>query len=55
MKTTKNDSPAFMESALQKVYNRGDQTIAEVVEQLNINKYTLKSWMRNHQSLKTVS
>lgn len=55
MKTTKNYSPAFMESALQKVYNRGDQTIAEVAEQLNINKYTLKSWMRNHQSLKTVS
>lgn len=55
MRNTKNYSPTIKDSALQKVFNRGDQTIAEVAKQLNINIYTLKSWMRDNQSLKTVS
>jgi transposase-like protein len=52
MRTAKNYSPAFKESALQKVYNRGNKTITGLADELNINVYTLKSWMRDNQSIK---
>jgi transposase-like protein len=52
MRPPKNYSPAFKESALQKVYNRGNKTITELADELNINVYTLKSWMRDNQAIK---
>jgi transposase-like protein len=42
----------FKESALQKVYNRGNKTLTELADELNINVYTLKSWMRDNQAIK---
>lgn len=40
-------SKAFVEQALVKVYSRGNCTIQAVAEELNINHYTLKGWMRD--------
>jgi len=40
-------SSAFIEQALVKVYSRGNRTIQSVAEELNINHYTVKNWMRN--------
>jgi hypothetical protein len=39
-------SEAFIEQALIKVYSRGDRTILSVAEELNINFFTLKNWMK---------
>ena len=44
MKTTYSD--AFIEQALVKVFSRGDRTIRSVAEDVNINFYTLKNWMK---------
>lgn len=40
-------SAAFIEQALVKVYSRGNRTIRSVAEELNINHYTIKNWMKN--------
>lgn len=40
-------SKAFVEQALVKVYSRGNGTIEAVAEELHINRYTLKGWMRD--------
>lgn len=40
-------SKAFIEQALAKVYSRGNCTIETVATELNVNHYTLKSWMRD--------
>ena len=37
---------AFRQQALEKVYNRGSRTVKAVAEELNINPWTLKNWMR---------
>jgi transposase-like protein len=39
-------SEAFIEQALVKVYSRGVRTIRYVAEELNVNHFTLKNWMR---------
>ena len=39
-------SPAFKEQALVKVHTRGNRTIQSVADELNINWYTLKNWMK---------
>jgi predicted transcriptional regulator len=39
-------SSAFIEQALSKVYQRGDRTIRSVADELNINHFTLRYWMR---------
>lgn len=44
-------SDGFKEQALVKVYSRGDRTIQAVAEELNLNKFTLKSWMKNTPSV----
>ena len=44
-------SDGFKEQALVKVYSRGDRTIQAVAEELNLNKFTLKSWMKNTASV----
>jgi len=36
----------YKEQALVKVYNRGDRTIQSIAEELNINLFTLKNWMK---------
>jgi len=47
MKLTYSES--FIEQALVKVYSRGGRTIRSVAEELNINPYTVKHWMRNKE------
>jgi transposase-like protein len=37
---------AFRQQALEKVYNRGDRTVQAIAEDLNINTWTLKNWMK---------
>lgn len=37
---------AFKEQALAKVFQRGDRTIQAVADELNINAFTLKNWMK---------
>ena len=39
-------SPAFKEQALVKVLSRGSRTIQSVADELNINVYTVKNWMK---------
>ena len=39
-------SQAFIEQALVKSYSRGGRPVKSVAEELNINYYTLKNWMR---------
>ncbi|MCD6027106.1 MAG: transposase [Solimicrobium sp.] len=39
-------SSAFKEQALVKVYSRGNRTIQSVADELNMNKFTLKSWIK---------
>ena len=39
-------SKAFRQQALEKVYNRGNRTIQSVAEDLNMNCWTLKNWMK---------
>lgn len=40
-------SSAFIEQALVKVYSRENRTIQAIAQELNMNHYTLKSWMRD--------
>ncbi len=37
---------AFRQQALQKVYSRGSRSVISVAEELNLNHWTLKNWMR---------
>lgn len=37
---------AFRQQALEKVYNRGDRTVQAIAEDLNLNPWTLKNWMK---------
>ena len=39
-------SEAFVEQARVKVLSRGDRTIRSVADELNVNHYTLKNWMK---------
>jgi hypothetical protein len=50
---SKAPSPAFIEQALVKVYSRGSRTIASVAEDLNLNVYTLKGWMRSRTKVQS--
>ncbi len=43
----KPQTEAFIEQALVKAYSRGERTIRSIAEDLNINPYTLKYWMKN--------
>jgi len=42
-------SESFREQALEKVYSRGQRTVVEVAEALNISPWTLKNWMKVHK------
>jgi transposase-like protein len=37
---------AFRQQALEKVYNRGDRTVQSIADDLNLNTWTLKNWMK---------
>jgi len=39
-------SEAFIEQALVKVFSRGGRSVRSVAEELNVNFYTLKNWMK---------
>jgi len=41
---------SFREQALEKVYNRGDASIVSVAEQLGLNPWTLKNWMKSRRT-----
>ncbi len=42
-------SQAFREQAIQKLLQRGDTTIQCIAEELNINVFTLKHWLRHYR------
>lgn len=37
---------AFRDQALVKVYNRGNRTVQSIADDLNLNPWTLKNWMK---------
>lgn len=37
---------AFREQALEKVYRRGNRTVSAVADELHLNPWTLKNWMK---------
>lgn len=37
---------AFREQSLEKVYSRGSRSVKAVAEELNVNPWTLKNWMK---------
>ena len=37
---------AFKEQAVEKVLQRGHKTINSIADELNVNHYTLKNWLR---------
>lgn len=39
-------SDAFIEQALIKVYSRGKRTVQDVADELHVNFYTVKNWIR---------
>lgn len=39
-------SDAFIEQALIKVYSRGERTVKEVADDLNVSIWTVKNWIR---------
>ena len=39
-------SDAFFEQALIKVYSRGKRTVQDVADDLHVNYYTVKNWIR---------
>jgi hypothetical protein len=47
-------SEAFVEQALVKVFSRGDRTVRSVADELNVNYYALKHWMKG-KSLEKIS
>lgn len=44
-------SEAFVEQARVKVLSRGDRTIRSIADELNMNHYTLKNWMKKVSGL----
>lgn len=42
-------SQEFREQAIQKTLNRGDRTIQEIADELNLNCYTLKHWLTHYR------
>ena len=43
---TTRDTKAFKEQAVEKVLQRGHKTINSIADELNVNHYTLKNWLR---------
>ena len=49
MKERTQYTEAFRQQALEKVYTRGSRTVIAVADELNMNPYTLKNWMKSHK------
>lgn len=45
MKATYSES--FIEQALVKIYARGNRSVRDVTDELNVSYHTVKNWMRN--------
>jgi len=46
-------TPEFKEQAILKVLQRGDKTIQSIADELNINLFTLKEWLRKSRTTMT--
>ena len=46
-------TPEFKEQAILKVLQRGDRTIQAIADDLNINLFTLKEWLRKSRTTMT--
>ena len=42
---------AFRKQSVEKVYSRGARSVKAVAEELNVNPWTLKNWMRTHKEI----
>jgi len=47
MKERNHYSEAFRKQALEKVYTRGSRTVQAIAEELNVNPWTLKNWIKS--------
>ena len=47
MKEKARYTEAFRKQALEKVYTLGRRSVKAVAEQLNMNPWTLKNWMKS--------
>jgi transposase-like protein len=53
MKERTNYTEAFRKQALEKVYTRGRRSVKAVAEELNMNPWTLKNWMKSSKDQST--
>ena len=53
MRERMNYTEAFRKQALGKVYTRGSRSVKAVAEELNMNPWTLKNWMKSHKDQST--
>jgi len=44
-------SEAFKEQAISKVLQRGDKTIQCIADELNVNLFTLKNWLKKPRTI----
>ena len=49
MKEKMRYTEAFRKQALEKVYTRDSRSVKAVAEELNVNPWTLKNWMKTHK------
>ena len=53
MKEKAQYTEAFRKQALEKVYTRGRRSVKAVAEELNMNPWTLKNWMKSSKDQST--
>ena len=53
MKEKAQYTEAFRQQALEKVYTRGSSSVKAVAEELNMNPWTLKNWMKSSKDQST--
>ena len=53
MKERAQYTEAFRKQALEKVYTRGSRSVKAVAEELNMNSWTLKNWMKSSKDQST--
>jgi transposase-like protein len=53
MKEKAKYTEAFRKQALEKVYTRGSRSVKAVAEELNMNPWTLKNWMKSSNDQST--
>jgi transposase-like protein len=49
MKEKMKYTEAFRQQSVEKVYSRGSRSVKAVAEELNVNPWTLKNWMKTHK------